>query len=210
MHQNGVHGALCCYARQRPQIPGARFQRISKFCQIASIRHRTLGTLRSTQASIIPTPSPPSPQGEQHNLKGDHAFDSRTTAAPFLLKSGCPLLSKQKKLEAAGWKTGSASDFLELSEAEEILVNIKLSLASKVREMRIKRKITQQQLAKLLGSSQSRIAKLEKADRSVSVELLMRSLVTLGASRSQIGKIIGTRSAARRQSKSAKKRLAKV
>lgn len=118
--------------------------------------------------------------------------------------------SKQKKLEAAGWKIGSASDFLELSEAEEMLVNIKLSLASKVKEMRIKRKITQQQFAKLLGSSQSRIAKLEKADRSVSVELLMRSLVTLGASRSQIGKIIGTRSAVRGQSKSAKKRLAKA
>ncbi|QDT60160.1 helix-turn-helix protein [Stieleria bergensis] len=120
--------------------------------------------------------------------------------------------SKRKKLEAAGWKVGSASDFLELSDAEEMLVNIKLSLASKVKELRIKRKITQQQFAKLLGSSQSRIAKLEQADRSVSVELLLRSLVTLGASRSQIGKIVGTRSAARRQRKPAraKKRLAKA
>ena len=119
--------------------------------------------------------------------------------------------SKQKKLEAAGWKVGSASDFLELTDAEEMLVNIKLSLASKVKELRIKRKITQQQFAKLLGSSQSRIAKLEKADRSVSVELLMRSLVTLGASRSQIGKIVGTRrTAVRKQRLPSKKRLAKA
>ena len=116
--------------------------------------------------------------------------------------------SKQRKLEASGWKVGSSSDFLELSDAEEMLVNIKLSLANKVKELRKKRKITQQQFAKLLGSSQSRIAKLEKADRSVSVELLMRSLVTLGVSRSQIGKIVGTKSSISEHEDSAKKPLA--
>jgi DNA-binding XRE family transcriptional regulator len=99
--------------------------------------------------------------------------------------------SKRKKLEAAGWKVGSAAEFLELSDAEEMLVSMKLALARQVRAMRLEQKLTQEALAKLIGSSQSRVAKLETADRSVSLELLVRTLVTLGASRSQIGKIMG-------------------
>lgn len=104
-------------------------------------------------------------------------------------------VSKKKKLEAAGWKVGSTAEFLELSDAEAMLVNIKVALAKKVRAMRQERKITQQQLAKLIGSSQSRVAKLEIADRSVSMELLIRSLLSMGATRKQIGAIVGARSA---------------
>ena len=100
--------------------------------------------------------------------------------------------SKKKKLEAAGWKVGSAAEFLELSDAEEMLVNMKVALAKHVKAMRHQKKITQQQLAKMIGSSQSRVAKLETADRSVSMELLIRSLSSMGATRSQIGTIVGT------------------
>jgi len=99
--------------------------------------------------------------------------------------------SKQKKLEEAGWKVGSTAEFLELSEAEETLVSMKVSLAKEVRAVRQKKSITQQRLAKLIGSSQSRIAKLETADRSVSMELLIRSLVAMGTTQAQIGKIVG-------------------
>jgi len=116
--------------------------------------------------------------------------------------------SKQKKLEAAGWKVGSASEFLELSDAEVMLVNMKLALAKKIKELRQSKKITQNDLAKLIGSSQSRVAKLETADRSVSLELLVRSLATLGASRAQIGKVVGTRVMTRKKP-TRKKRLVK-
>ena len=116
--------------------------------------------------------------------------------------------SKQKKLEASGWKIGSASEFLELSDAEEMLVSMKLALAEKVKAMRQEKKMTQLGLAKLIGSSQSRLAKLEIADRSVSMELLARSLVTLGATNAQIEDIAGTRVVQRKKSAS-KKRLVK-
>jgi predicted XRE-type DNA-binding protein len=101
--------------------------------------------------------------------------------------------SKRQKLEAAGWQVGSASDFLELSEAEEMLVDMKLAMATTVRQLRQSKHMTQIELAELIGSSQSRVAKLETADGSVSMELLVRSLATLGASRAQIGKIVGAR-----------------
>lgn len=101
--------------------------------------------------------------------------------------------SKRKKLEAAGWKVGSASEFLELSDAEDMLVNMKLALADNVKSMRQRQNMTQQELARRIGSSQSRVAKMEVADPSVSMELLVRSLAALGASRTQIGRIVGTR-----------------
>jgi len=107
--------------------------------------------------------------------------------------------SKRKKLESAGWKIGSASEFLELSDGEAMLVNMKLTLAKKVKELRQSRKLTQSELAKLIGSSQSRVAKLESADRSVSMELLVRALATLGASRAQIGKFVGARTTANKK-----------
>jgi predicted transcriptional regulator len=102
-------------------------------------------------------------------------------------------VAKRKKLEAAGWKVGTASEFLELSDTEEMLVNMKLALADNVRTMRQQKRMTQQELAKKIGSSQSRVAKMEVADPSVSMELLVRSLAALGASRATIGKIVGTR-----------------
>ena len=115
-------------------------------------------------------------------------------------------LSKRKKLETAGWKVGSAAEFLELSDAEAMLVNMKMALAMQVRELRLSKKITQQDLARLIGSSQSRVAKLESADRAVSLELLIRSLATLGASRERIGAIVGDKNTARKHTTS-KKRL---
>lgn len=102
--------------------------------------------------------------------------------------------TKRQKLEAAGWSVGSAAEFLDLSDAESMLVDMKLALASKVKELRQAKKLTQTQLARLIGSSQSRVAKLEAADSSVSLELLVRCAAALGATRAQIGKIVGAKS----------------
>jgi hypothetical protein len=117
--------------------------------------------------------------------------------------------TKKKQLEAAGWKLGSASEFLELSDADVMLVNMKLALATTVRQLRQCKKITQKELAELIGSSQSRVAKLETADRSVSMELLVRSLAALGASQAEIGAIVGTKASSHNKPTS-KKRLAKA
>jgi DNA-binding XRE family transcriptional regulator len=100
--------------------------------------------------------------------------------------------TQQKNLERAGWTVGSTSDFLDLTPAEEVVISMKLTLASKLKTLRQERQLTQEQLAKQIGSSQSRIAKMETADKSVSLELFVRSLTALGASRAQIGKAIST------------------
>jgi predicted XRE-type DNA-binding protein len=89
--------------------------------------------------------------------------------------------TKRSKLQAAGWAVGDAADFLELSPAEAAYVELKLSLSQALRRWRSTRKLTQTELAKRLGSSQSRVAKMEAGDPTVSADLLLRSLLALGA-----------------------------
>jgi len=102
--------------------------------------------------------------------------------------------TKKDRLEAAGWKVGSTADFLQLSPDELAFIEMKLALARNIRTRRLRRKLTQSQLAKLINSSQSRVAKMEAADASVSLDLLIRVLLGLGASRKEVAHIIALKS----------------
>ena len=90
---------------------------------------------------------------------------------------------KKERLEAAGWKVGSARDFLGLTDAEAAVVELKLEFAKALKEQRTRRTLTQEQAGRMLGSSQSRVAKMEAGDPSVSIDLLVRTLFRIGASR---------------------------
>lgn len=97
---------------------------------------------------------------------------------------------KKKKLQSAGWTVGTTSDFLGLSAEEAALVEMRLRLARSLRETRVARKLTQEDLARKISSSQSRVAKMESADPSVSVDLMIRTLLALGKTRKQVGQLI--------------------
>ena len=96
--------------------------------------------------------------------------------------------TKRKRLEAAGWKVGDTKKFLDLTDEEATLIEVKLQLAKALRKERTKRKLTQEGLSRKLGSSQSRVAKMETGDPSVSLDLLVRSLLKLGASRRDLAR----------------------
>jgi predicted XRE-type DNA-binding protein len=97
---------------------------------------------------------------------------------------------KRRRLESDGWKVGGAAEFLGLSNEETAIVELKLGLADAVREERTRQRMTQAQLGRLLGSSQSRVAKMEAADHSVSIDLMVRSLIRMGASRKDVASYI--------------------
>lgn len=94
------------------------------------------------------------------------------------------------RLKKAGWTVGTTADFLSLTDEEAGLIEMKLALAHSLREHRDAHHLTQAAVAKMLGSSQSRVAKMEAADSSVSMELLVRSLLMLGATREEVGRVI--------------------
>lgn len=97
---------------------------------------------------------------------------------------------KRARLEKKGWKVGDAADFLELSKEEAAFVELKLALSRSLKKRRQTKKWTQTQLAKAIGSSQPRVAKMESADSSVSVDLLIKALLSMGASRRDLAKAI--------------------
>ena len=97
---------------------------------------------------------------------------------------------KRTRLERAGWKVGTVRDLLGLSKAEEALVELKLILSRGLRERRARHRITQAQLARLLKSSQSRVAKMEAGDASISLDLLIRGLLALGETLRSVARVI--------------------
>ncbi len=101
---------------------------------------------------------------------------------------------KRRRLQAKGWKLGTTRTFLKLTPEETAYIEMKLRLASSLRERRQRGGFTQRDLAKRLRSSQSRVAKMEAGDPSVSLDLLFRSLFILGASPSDLSRTISARS----------------
>lgn len=97
---------------------------------------------------------------------------------------------KRKRLEAKGWKIGSTKEFLGLSSDEDAYIELKLRLAGGLRQRRRHRHLTQVEMAKVVNSSQSRVAKMEAGDPSVSLDLLIRSLLVLGVSYQDLVQII--------------------
>ena len=98
--------------------------------------------------------------------------------------------AKQQRLKKRGWAVGTAADFLALSPEEAAFVEIKLALSDALRAQRQKAKLSQAQVAQRLGSSQSRVAKMEAGNPSVSLDLLIRSLLALGATKKTVARTI--------------------
>ncbi len=97
---------------------------------------------------------------------------------------------KRDRLAKAGWKTGTVAEFLDLTPEEELYVELKAVLSQQLRRQRQKSHLTQEELARMVKSSQSRIAKMERGDPSVSLDLLIKSLLALGTTRREIAKAI--------------------
>jgi len=97
---------------------------------------------------------------------------------------------KKARLAKKGWKTGSVADFLDLTAEEIAYVEMKIALSKELKELRIRKRLTQGELAKAIESSQSRVAKMEAGDPTVSIDLLVKSLLALGASKKELGRTI--------------------
>lgn len=97
---------------------------------------------------------------------------------------------KRQQLEDKGWKFGTAEDFLDLSPEEAAFVELKLALSKRLKELRVSHQLSQTALARRLNSSQSRVAKMEAGDPSVSTDLLIRALFSVGATPQDVAEAI--------------------
>ena len=105
--------------------------------------------------------------------------------------------AKRKRLEAAGWKAGDAADFLEMGDAERQVLDARVKLALAVRRQRQARHLSQKALGIKLGTSQPRVAKIERAASDVPLDQLMRAFAAVG------GQIVVREAAARSKGRKA-------
>src|SRR4051812_27162978 len=104
--------------------------------------------------------------------------------------------TSKRKSRSQSYRVTTAQEFLDLSDDDMALIDLKVSLIKKLRAVRAQSKLTQKQLAKLIGSSQPRVAMLERGSPDVSLDLICRALLALGVSRNEIGKTISAKRAA--------------
>jgi len=97
---------------------------------------------------------------------------------------------RRKELEAKGWKFGGVEDFLGLTDEELEYIEVKITLSEMVKDYRERNGLTQIAAAEILESSQSRLSKIETADPTVSIDLQIKSLLALGATKEDIGQKI--------------------
>lgn len=101
--------------------------------------------------------------------------------------------TKRAKLEAAGFRVGSVAEFLELTPEENALVEIRLAFSNHLRRKRTAQNLSQTKFAQRMKSSQSRVAKMEAGDSSVSLDLLFRALLEAGTTRDELSNLIAPR-----------------
>ena len=95
---------------------------------------------------------------------------------------------KAARLESAGWKTVTVQGFLGLSDDDMAIIEVKVALAKRLRAQRTRAGLSQVEVAKIVRSSQPRVAKMEAADKTVSIDLLVKALVKTGVSVQEIGR----------------------
>lgn len=97
---------------------------------------------------------------------------------------------KRKKLEAQGWRFGTVQEFLGLTDEETAFIELKLALSDHFKKLRQRKNISRIELAKRLKLNQSRIAKIEAGDPSVSLDVLVKSLLIMGTSNTGLARVI--------------------
>lgn len=119
--------------------------------------------------------------------------------------------AKRKRLEEAGFRLGTVGELFHLSKVDEEMIELRVALASTIRRLRERRELSQSRLAELLDSGQARVSKIESADPSVSLDLMVRTALTLGVTRGELAETFSLprrRANQARQSKSSKPRVA--
>lgn len=100
--------------------------------------------------------------------------------------------AKKESLEKKGWKVGDIDEYLGLTPAEMVIVEMKAGLAEALAKKRKKSGLTQIEASAKAKTSQSRFAKAEHSDSSVSLELMIKLFFSLGADKKELFKVLRT------------------
>ena len=95
---------------------------------------------------------------------------------------------KLKRVLEMGGRVTTVQEWLDLSDEEVALLDMKIELGKKLEALRRRKKLTQQEVAELLQTSQGRVSKMERGQASL--DQLAWSLLVMGESRERIARVI--------------------
>lgn len=96
---------------------------------------------------------------------------------------------RKKKLEAAGWKFGDYADFLGMTPEEKAVVEIRLAATREMERLRAENPISQEELARRMGTKQPNVSKLFKNPGKATLDTLFRALLALGSTPKKIASL---------------------
>ena len=100
---------------------------------------------------------------------------------------------ERAKIEAMGYGiVDDAADWLELTQIERHIVDVRVRLGREIRRRRAEAGLSQAQLAEKIGSSQSRVAKAEGTAPGVAIDLMMRVFFATGGTVDELAQAIGS------------------
>jgi len=100
--------------------------------------------------------------------------------------------SARRSRKPAKWRQGTVQEFLGLSDEVAQVTRVKSALAVLLQQRRKARSWSQTTMAERIGSGQSRVAKMEAAHPSVSLELLIKALLATGATMTDVAAVMAT------------------
>jgi hypothetical protein len=106
--------------------------------------------------------------------------NERSTAVTKDERLAAEIEADSRRLAANGYWVGDYGDFLGLTDAERRAIELSLAVRDEVRRLREEKQLTQAQVAKLIGTSQARFAKIEQAAPGVTLDALFRAFFALG------------------------------
>lgn len=104
-----------------------------------------------------------------------------------------------KALRAAGWRVGTEAEFLRLRDDEAVIIEMRLALSRALKARRTSTGMTRTMLAKLLDGDARLVAALEVGTPAVTLDLLLRALLLLGATRGEVAAVLGGRERLRKR-----------
>ena len=88
------------------------------------------------------------------------------------------------------WVETDVRELLDLSDEDLVIVEFRAALALALQKARKRKKITQEEAAELIGTSQAQVSKMEAGVSAVTLDRMIKALTTLGVSRTSIVKAL--------------------
>ena len=94
------------------------------------------------------------------------------------------------RMDAAGWKTVTIAEFLDLTPEDMAFIQVRRTFARAVRNRREVSGLSRTALAETLGLSETQIALMEGNASSISMDVMLRAFLAMGATQNDLAEAL--------------------